>query len=337
LIQISQSFVSQMISAVLQGTAALLIALLVVRLAPRLPARFKVWCLRLAMLKMILALFPVVVVQVDVPTSGTGATSSALTFWSVAAFVSWLCYALWRLGFTLWSFGKLSELHKSAKPITDTALHRRVAQIASNMGVRSGIVAWQSDQARCPMLLGWPKARLLLPSADVDDEAIAHELAHIKHKDLAWGWVALLAQSLFFFHPLVPLASRTLRNCEEEAADLEAVRVTGVTPAIYSRVLLRWALPSDQRRAQTFAFGATAKQLEGRIRTVFGAEQPRPRTRLAMAALGLVMFLTILPWKVAAVEQPLFEAVAAPRTFSPGAASGRGHERVFSPIAAAGG
>jgi beta-lactamase regulating signal transducer with metallopeptidase domain len=34
-------------------------------------------------------------------------------------------------------------------------------------------------------------------------QVILHELAHVKRRDLLWGWTAEVARTVYFFHPLV--------------------------------------------------------------------------------------------------------------------------------------
>src|SRR5262249_45826225 len=60
---------------------------------------------------------------------------------------------------------------------------------------------------------------------------LGHELAHLKRRDLFWGWVPALAHVFFFFHPLVWLANEEYRAAQEMACDELAVRATATRPA----------------------------------------------------------------------------------------------------------
>jgi beta-lactamase regulating signal transducer with metallopeptidase domain len=51
---------------------------------------------------------------------------------------------------------------------------------------------------------------------------LAHELAHLKRRDLQWGWLATAAHALFFFHPLVWIAGGEWRP--------SAARLSGQAP-----------------------------------------------------------------------------------------------------------
>jgi Zn-dependent protease with chaperone function len=59
------------------------------------------------------------------------------------------------------------------------------------------------------------------------DSAIAHELAHAKHRDPAWGYLLIAARALLFFNPAAQWLARALVDDIERRADQAAVGVTG--------------------------------------------------------------------------------------------------------------
>jgi hypothetical protein len=59
------------------------------------------------------------------------------------------------------------------------------------------------------------------------DSAIAHELAHAKHRDPAWGYLLIAARALLFFNPAAQWIARALVDDIERRADQAAVRVFG--------------------------------------------------------------------------------------------------------------
>src|SRR5262249_27211471 len=69
-----------------------------------------------------------------------------------------------------------------------------------------------------PLLLGGPPSAIVLPAdlvrsaSDGDLQMVlTHELVHLKRRDPLWNAVVVLAQTLFFFHPLVWLGRRPYR------------------------------------------------------------------------------------------------------------------------------
>lgn len=59
------------------------------------------------------------------------------------------------------------------------------------------------------------------------DAAVAHELAHAKFRDPAWGYLLIAARALLFFNPAVQWMARALVDDIERRADQAAVRVAG--------------------------------------------------------------------------------------------------------------
>jgi hypothetical protein len=95
--------------------------------------------------------------------------------------------------------------------------------------------------------VGWFRPVILLPLdfartvSESDQHAIAlHEVSHIKRFDtLALAFVALL-KGILFFHPLVWIGARRLRELIEETADDTVLRKTQ-DPLSYAKMLTRFA------------------------------------------------------------------------------------------------
>ena len=61
-----------------------------------------------------------------------------------------------------------------------------------------------------------------------DYRLLAHELAHLKRKDIVWNWLSFLARGSFFFHPPVGSAERESRQLQEICCDQLTVQLTKV-------------------------------------------------------------------------------------------------------------
>lgn len=71
------------------------------------------------------------------------------------------------------------------------------------------------------------------------EQIVAHELAHVRRRDLVWGWIPEIARILYFFHPIAHLASYRIRLERELACDQLAMLDSGRTPAEYAETLVR--------------------------------------------------------------------------------------------------
>jgi hypothetical protein len=141
---------------------------------------------------------------------------------------------------------------------------------------------------------------------------LAHELAHLRRRDLLLGLVPGLALACFFFHPLAWLAYREWATAREAACDAEALGGAGGSPTEYGRLLLR--LAASPPAAALGLLGATAsyhtlkrrlKMLERLASSPSPGPGPArgPRRRLLRAGcflLGAVGAMAVFPWRVTA-------------------------------------
>lgn len=129
-----------------------------------------------------------------------------------------------------------------------------------------------------PALLGQPA--LLCP-------ALLHELAHVRRRDALARWIQLVAGAVFFFWPVVRLASRRLDLAREAACDAWALEISETPRPAYARLLVRMA---ELQAAAAPSLGAP-HGLDARVAAVLGPPvQGRlgPAHWLALAAWGAV-------------------------------------------------
>src|SRR2546423_422496 len=133
-------------------------------------------------------------------------------------------------------------------PLNEDRVHAQAAELASALGLRRSPPLREAAGAPGPLVLGLLRPTILLPpslAARLSPEelrlALAHELAHLARGDLWLSLVPTLAQSLFFFHPLVGLACREWATAREAACDAAALALTGAPAPAYGRLLLKLA------------------------------------------------------------------------------------------------
>jgi beta-lactamase regulating signal transducer with metallopeptidase domain len=95
---------------------------------------------------------------------------------------------------------------------------------------------------------------------------VAHELAHIKRRDLVWGWIPEVARMVYFFHPVAHWTAARIRLERELACDQVAMHQSGRGPAEYAQTLVR-VLGAGPR---TSAFRTSAAPLDGGAETGAG-------------------------------------------------------------------
>lgn len=203
------------------------------------------------------------------------------------------------LGFLLVSGVRTRQLVRRAKTIEHPALK----ELGSRFGRRSLPCVARSPEVASPLLAF---NTILLPTEPTDDEPLmlGHELAHFHRRDLAWEWLGIITQIVFWFHPLVWLARREERMTREQAADALAIAVTAAPPADYARALLAASLRRNGR-IPTLAVGAIegGSRLRQRLEALTHPKLSR-RIIITFSSVAIaVSLIAFVPWKAVARQQ----------------------------------
>lgn len=187
-----------------------------------------------------------------------------------------------------------------AEPVVDLRAQLRLARLAASLGVRSPALV-SSPAVSGPLVHGLLAPRIVLPPQALDsrrDElelVLAHELAHLRRRDLWLGVVPQLARILLFFHPLVTIALREYALAREAACDALALRTLGTAPRDYGVFLLRWGTTRRESGLAAAAVAPSAQQLRRRLEMLRFADRSfRPRPLMAAAILALLLPVSLI-------------------------------------------
>lgn len=110
----------------------------------------------------------------------------------------------------------------------------RVARLHETLGLRRSIDVVQSSLATVPMVVGWLRPVVLVPTCALTglstaqlQAIIAHELGHVRRHDHLINLLQALIECLLFFHPAVWWLSERLRIEREYCCDDIAVTACG--------------------------------------------------------------------------------------------------------------
>ncbi len=238
--------------------------------------------------------------------------TAALILWQLAASVYWLLRHRGRCRFV-----------PPDDPLADV-LREAGRKLGLNRLPSVRIVPWTES----PMLAGVWRPRLLLPEAfsrlwsPAQQRAVlAHELAHLAHRDQLWQVPVRLAVALLWWHPGTWRLLRRWRWCAELAADDAAARFfrTGVPLAeallVAAKQMTRPSRWPGWRSSLAFRSplgNRIHRLLQEDARTQAHAKQPSRWSVCACAALGLL--LTMAPAAVIAASPPPWTGEPAMRT-----------------------
>jgi RND family efflux transporter MFP subunit len=324
-----------------QGGMALLLAWVICRTWRTMPARARCWVWRIAYLKLLATLVwtvplrlpilqppppsPIIAPRVIIvsspkpppPILTIPATPIPqvhqpwLNRWPTLLLILWssgVAIAACRLGKHWWW---ARTLRRRCSRVANDSVHQAARRLADRLGLRATPPILTGESPAGPMLLGIFRPAIILPPSVIDgppaqlDMVLAHELAHVRRRDLLWDLPPVLADVLFFFHPLVWLGQRELRLAQEMACDHLALAVTRSNPAAYATALLEIA---QRGRTPALAFASFVvgpqKSLYTRIlamKTLHTWSRPRLITSAVLSII--IALVTIPPWRVVAQER----------------------------------
>jgi len=233
----------------------------------------------------------------NAPAIAIDANADGLPSLAAVMAIAWIGGTL--IGLTVLGVGllRLRVLAARSEPVS-TGVWRTVADsIAARYGIRQHV-----RLLRCPhptLLATWGLVRptILLPEGaetwteDRVHAVLHHELAHILRGDWVVALTASVLKAVYWFNPLLWIASRCLRHESERACD-DVVLASGISAPDYATHLLDVARESALHRHPWSPAIAIAhhSMLEGRVRAMLNARLNRePLTLFARATVVAVI------------------------------------------------
>lgn len=230
----------------------------------------------------------------------------------IGGLLPWLV-SLWLVGVLLVGWRALREWHHLVQlarrwSVASPELETMVQALNRRFGFMRRVRVLVCSRVDTPMLIGWLKPVVLLPTAvalgfprQQIELILAHELGHLRRYDHLVNLAQALLETLLFYHPVVHWISREVRNERELCCDALVLRLTRGEPREYAQTLA--ALEELRQVPASFALAANGGELLERVRRIIGMPAPRlagvgqgqMRWLFAIALLGagLIMALRV--------------------------------------------
>jgi TonB family protein len=240
----------------------------------------------------------------------TAAAAAPARDWSSALGAIWAIGAAIGVLSMLAQLRRLSQIAGRARPAADLRWQCTVDEVAARYGIRQRVTVLQTESADLLATSGWFRPRIFVPgvAAGWSDERIrvvaCHELAHVRRHDWAVQMAADLARRLYWFQPLMWIASGQLRRESEHACD-DLVLAAGVAPQAYAGHLLQIARAgrSDYRWVPAVPM-ARRSSLERRIAAMLNsARNRRALSSRSLVVSGVVLAVAMLSAAAVHTEQ----------------------------------
>ncbi|MEO7323583.1 MAG: M56 family metallopeptidase [Dokdonella sp.] len=213
-----------------------------------------------------------------------------------------LLVLLWSAGVVIVAIRALRQWRALARVARDWAtssdeLDGMLAGLARRFRFVRRIRVLVSERIDTPMLIGWIRPIVLLPTAvalgfprQQLELILAHELGHLRRYDHLVNLGQALLETLLFYHPVVHWISREVRNERELCCDMLVLRLTAGEPREYARTLA--ALEELRQPSVQVALAATGGVLLERVRRIVG--MPAPRLRVDRPGTARWMLLAMV-------------------------------------------
>jgi beta-lactamase regulating signal transducer with metallopeptidase domain len=200
--------------------------------------------------------------------------------WDFRALAPWVL-ATWTCGVLLltlrlaagWFWVRHLRGH-SASPARGS-LGAVAARVARRLHVSRSVRLFESSIVDVPMVVGWLKPVILIPTSALAglsplqlEAILAHELAHVRRHDYLVNLVQTLVETLLFYHPAVWWVSKQIRIERENCCDDLAVSLCG-DPILYAQALA--TLEHLRGSTSQLAMAATGGSLLHRVKRLLGA------------------------------------------------------------------
>ncbi len=234
------------------------------------------------------------------PVAAAGEAAEAFD-WAVLLLTAWAAGAATAFAGLITGLIRLRRIVGRCTPVGAGAWRVNADAFTREHALRP-VTLLQSGERALLVTWGWRRPRIVLPAeCDAWPEArrcivLAHEIAHIRRRDWATQMLAEALRAVFWFHPLVWVAARRLRQESEYACD-DVVMARGVEATEYATHLLDVARHVTGRQALWAAAPAiaTPSTLERRIAVMLNAQRNRdPLTRhTAALVLGAALAIAV--------------------------------------------
>ena len=163
-----------------------------------------------------------------------------------------MVFCLWSIGallfavIVLWRYTRVSLVVRNSPTIDEGPIRVAMESISLRLGLRNIPELHAIENTGSPFLLGLWQPRIVIPqtllrelSSDEMHDVLTHELVHWQRRDPWVGWIQFIAQTLFWFHPLVWWSNNQLRHQRECVCDEISLGEGQRDPKQYGETIVR--------------------------------------------------------------------------------------------------
>lgn len=206
-------------------------------------------------------------------------------------------------------------LHRNRRPFPKDA-QVDVPDLLRAYGIRRLPGLWILEGVGQPFVWGWLRGEIYVPPGflaidrpEHRRDILAHELSHVVRFDPAVNVLQVIAQGLFWFHPLVWWANGRIRREREKCCDETVIARLHTTPKDYSTAIVETLARAREsaRPVPSLAVASPLKHIEERLTALLRpGREFHPRPSLIVAGVTALAALLVAPTAVILTAQPMY-------------------------------
>ncbi|MED1607891.1 BlaR1 family beta-lactam sensor/signal transducer [Cytobacillus kochii] len=219
------------------------------------------------------------------------------SFLNVPLMILWLLGVFVLLSLLLISFFALKRLKAQTQPVEDPNIKALFLSCKKRLGIKRTIDVRYSTETHSPLIFGLFHSVVVIPKKEqswltmTDYENIfLHELSHYKNKDLLTNYVMIFFQVIYWFNPLIWIASKRMKADREMACDEAVLQLLYHDKAVvrYGHTMINFASTMQRKLPLTAEFTSGKRQMKERIERIAAF-----RTKKAYSLKKTVCFYTL--------------------------------------------
>ncbi len=227
--------------------------------------------------------------------------------WLIGTILFLLYHSLMYLSFRI-------KINRWSILIKNQAILEEFHHICSEMNIKNNIKIVSCNQVSSPMLLGFIKPCIVLPSKEFTKEQyhfiLKHELIHYKNHDLVYKLILLCTTALHWFNPLVHYMVYLANNDIELYCDEKLVGKNNISyRENYSNMMI-YIMKEVMRNNNILlstGFGNEKKQLKNRFYQIMNSKPTKRGTCFVIGFICLIIVVGnliayLLPPKISGAE-----------------------------------
>ncbi|MEK4197979.1 BlaR1 family beta-lactam sensor/signal transducer [Cytobacillus sp. FSL K6-0265] len=198
---------------------------------------------------------------------------------NVPLMILWLLGVIVLLSLLLSSFFALNRLKSQTQPVEDANIEALFLSCKKRLGIKRNIDVRYSTETHSPLIFGLFHSVVVIPKNAQSwltkkdyENVFLHELSHYKNKDLLINYAMIFFQVIYWFNPLIWIASKKMKGDREIACDEAVLQLLHHHEAVvgYGHTMINFAATMQKKLPITAEFTSGKRQMKERIERIAG-------------------------------------------------------------------